>query len=103
QRASPSRLLLDEVRRRCITLGDRRMHLGGGVGAQEDVLFRFKRGFSKHTGQFRSWRVIPDAQAYAALVSRWERLGGDPSRADDFFPRYRAPLAVAAQELNRDS
>ncbi len=92
QQASPSRVMLDEVRRRQVARGDRRMHLGGGVGASEDALFRFKRGFSRDRGRFLSWRVIPDADAYAKLVEAWQARGGSRELAGAFFPLYRAPI-----------
>jgi hypothetical protein len=98
QHASPSRLMLDQVRRRCAALGDRRLHLGGGVGAREDALFRFKRGFSSQRGRFRSWRLIVDPRAHEQLLARWRALGGDPVQAGEFFPRYRAPLHACALE-----
>lgn len=98
QHASPSRLMLDHVRRRCVALGDRRLHLGGGVGAREDALFQFKRGFSSQRGRFRSWRVIADPHAHEQLLARWRALGGDPIQAGEFFPRYRAPLRACAME-----
>jgi hypothetical protein len=89
--SSPSRLMLDEVRRRCAALGDWRMHLGGGVGTREDALFRFKRGFSSNRAAFRSWRVIVDPATEAELDRRWRDRGGDVERAGGYFPRYRAP------------
>jgi hypothetical protein len=92
QQASPSRLMLDEVRRRCAALGDWRMHLGGGVGTREDALFRFKCGFSSHRATFRTWRMILDGDREADLDARWRALGGDTTLASGFFPRYRAPL-----------
>lgn len=92
QKASPSRLMHDAVRRRCTALGDWRMHLGGGVGTREDALFEFKAGFSSHRAAFRSWRVILDAAVEADLVARWRALGGEAELAGGFFPRYRSPL-----------
>jgi hypothetical protein len=92
RRASPTRLLLDEVRRRQAARGDWRMHLGGGVGAREDALFRFKRGFSRERGGFASWRVIADVAAHQELVAAWETGGGSREAAGGFFPLYRAPL-----------
>jgi hypothetical protein len=92
QQASPSRLMLDEVRRRQVARGDRQMHLGGGVGAREDALFRFKRGFSAERGRFLSWRVIADPDAHAKLVDDWVARGGSRELAGPFFPLYRAPV-----------
>jgi hypothetical protein len=90
-RESPTRLLLDAVRRRCTALGDRQLHLGGGVGTREDALFLFKRGFSSRRAHFRSWRIVLDEPGYARLEQRWRERGGEG--ADGFFPRYRAPRA----------
>jgi hypothetical protein len=92
QQASPSRVMFDDVRRRCAALGDWRMHLGGGVGTREDPLFWFKSGFSSHRSVFRSWRLILDSAREVDLVERWRALGGDAELAGQFFPRYRAPL-----------
>jgi hypothetical protein len=92
QKASPSRLMHDAVRRRCAALGDWRMHLGGGVGTRQDALFEFKAGFSNHRAAFRSWRVVLDAAREAELVERWRVLGGDAELAGGFFPRYRGPI-----------
>jgi hypothetical protein len=92
QHASPSRLMIDEVRRRQSARGDARMHLGGGVGAKEDALFRFKRGFSNDRARFMTWRVIADPQGYANLVEAWVARGGSEVRTGAFFPLYRAPV-----------
>ncbi|WP_181233596.1 GNAT family N-acetyltransferase [Enhygromyxa salina] len=96
QRASPSRLMLDEVRRRQAARGDWRMHLGGGVGAQEDPLFRFKRGFSSERGRFCSWRVTPNPALHDRLVADWQAGGGSREAAGEFFPLYRAPITKRA-------
>ncbi|KIG19655.1 hypothetical protein DB30_00164 [Enhygromyxa salina] len=90
QRASPTRLMLDAVRRRQTARGDWRMHLGGGVGAKQDPLFRFKRGFSPHRGRFCSWRVIPCPDLHDRLVADWQAAGGSREAAGEFFPVYRA-------------
>lgn len=90
--AAPSRLMFDEVRRRCSALGDWRMLLGGGVGTREDALYQFKCGFSNHRAKFCSWRITLDAAREADLNARWRALGGDAELAAGFFPTYRAPL-----------
>ena len=92
QKASPSRLMHDAVRRRCSALGDWRMHLGGGVGTREDALFEFKAGFSSHRAKFGSWRLILDPALEADLGARWRGLGGDAELVGRYFPRYRYPL-----------
>jgi hypothetical protein len=102
QQASPSRLMLDEVRRRQVARGDRQMHLGGGVGAREDALFRFKRGFSHERGRFLSWRVIADSDAHARLVEAWVARGGSRELAGPFFPLYRAPIKQTGKQTSEE-
>ncbi len=87
----PAKLLLDHVRAWAGARGNAVLHLGGGVGAQEDSLFRFKAGFSPRRHPFHTWRVVVHPARYEALCRR--RFPGGPSPQDDFFPRYRAPEA----------
>jgi len=92
RRTSPSRLMLDHMRRVCKERGATRFHLGGGVGAAEDSLYEFKRGFSKHRAEFHSWRVLGDPVAYAA-AEHAALAAGAVDGADGFFPSYRRPIA----------
>jgi len=66
--------------------GYHQLHLGGGIGAAEDSLFLFKRGFSHDMRRFRSQRVLVDHQKYRRLSGL-----GDDARldVDGFFPAYR--------------
>lgn len=84
RRQQPTKLLLDEVRRWAAEQGYHTLHLGGGVGAQEDSLYRFKAGFSKRRHDFFTWRIVPDP-------SRYERLCASTGVDADtgFFPAYR--------------
>ncbi|QEI07184.1 GNAT family N-acetyltransferase [Pigmentiphaga aceris] len=66
--------------------GYQRLHLGGGIGAAEDSLFMFKRGFNHDLHRFRSQRVIVDSHEYRQL----SRLDADTKlNQDGFFPAYR--------------
>jgi hypothetical protein len=68
--------------------GDHSLHLGGGVGAADDSLLRFKLGFSPRVHEFSTLRVVVDEDAYARLV---RRAGARPSAdASGYFPAYRA-------------
>ncbi|HWN68544.1 MAG TPA: hypothetical protein VNM90_12980, partial [Haliangium sp.] len=69
--------------------GHRWHHLGGGVGAREDSLYRFKSGFSPLRAPFRSWRAIFDRARHDELVRRVpaERRA---AAGEGFFPGYRA-------------
>ena len=91
RRTSPSRLMIDHMRGFAKARGATRFHLGGGVGAAEDRLYEFKRGFSPYRAVFCSWRLVGDSDAYAAADAEAVRLGA--MGGEGFFPRYRRPLS----------
>jgi lipid II:glycine glycyltransferase (peptidoglycan interpeptide bridge formation enzyme) len=64
--------------------GDRWLHLGGGVGGDDDSLLRYKAGFGPDRFVFRTIRAVFDPAAYDAGV---RASGLDPDRG--FFPAYR--------------
>jgi lipid II:glycine glycyltransferase (peptidoglycan interpeptide bridge formation enzyme) len=84
---SPVRLLIDHVRILGTEHGFSHLHLGGGVGGQEDSLFNFKAGFSKVRNQFKVWKFIVDGKKYEQLV--FKRNNDGESASDGFFPAYR--------------
>lgn len=64
------------------------LHLGGGRGAEEDSLFRFKAGFSERRHRYRSLRRVLDPVEYGR---RCAAAGVDPAAGDTgHFPAYRA-------------
>ncbi|MEN6414616.1 MAG: hypothetical protein ABFC84_17900 [Veillonellales bacterium] len=70
--------------------GSRILHIGGGIGGNEDSLFRFKAGFSQTRHAFYTWHIIVNEGIYSQLVSEWEQYNG--KKADDicdYFPVYR--------------
>lgn len=79
---SPSRMIIDFVRRKYSGLQQRFLHLGGGVGAGQDHLFGFKSGFSDSRHQFSVWQYIVDEALY-------NQLAGAPPKDSSFFPSYR--------------
>ncbi|AZI26775.1 GNAT family N-acetyltransferase [Pedobacter sp. G11] len=83
-RKSPSKLLTDEISILGRKLGMRYFHMGGGVGGEEDSLFRFKASFSPLTLQDYTWCFIANKDAYNQLAERQDRNSG-------FFPVYRTP------------
>jgi lipid II:glycine glycyltransferase (peptidoglycan interpeptide bridge formation enzyme) len=96
-RQAPSKLMLYAVMQWARGRGNRFFHLGGGLGARNDSLFRFKAGFSPHRGAFQTLRIVPDPPRYDTLVSARGAAFATDSPADAaFFPRYRAPRATAA-------
>lgn len=89
RRISPSRLMIDHMRGFAKERGASRFHLGGGVGAAEDSLYEFKRGFSPHRAVFNTWRLIGDPDAYSAADAAAAELGA--AGGEQFFPQYRRP------------
>jgi hypothetical protein len=104
--ARPTKLLIHTVANWAKERGDRRLHLGGGVGGADDSLMHFKAGFSDDRHVFRTLRVVIDEGEYARLVSAVGAAGdgaqvgatedgaqvgaaGDPTDLGGFFPLYR--------------
>ena len=80
------RLKLDSARIYGNDLGCNYFHLGGGHNGEDDLLFKFKAGFSKDFYEFKVWRKIVDEQVYNELV---ERKFGDKIPSTNYFPLYR--------------
>ena len=85
------KFLIDTVRVDATEQGYSYLNLGGGVGSQEDSLFRFKSSFSKDFKDFEVWNYISDEQVYGKLVE--EKLQQQiPFLQEEeiaYFPRYR--------------
>ncbi len=69
--------------------GYKSFHLGGGLGSEEDSLFKFKKAFNKNSGTYFSiGKKIFDQEKYDELVET--RLQEDDFDTDTmFFPKYR--------------
>lgn len=90
------KLLFDEVRQWAQRAGFRQLHLGGGRGAQNDSLFRFKATFSERRATFRTWRVICNTALYDEATKAWCRLSGEPSAGPGgYFPAYRQSVRTS--------
>lgn len=87
ERISPTRLLLTSVRDWAASRGNTQFHLGGGFGASEDGLFRFKAGFSHLRGEFKTLRLIGDEATFMKLKAA--HAGGSAPSQSDYFPPYR--------------
>lgn len=83
---SPSKLVLWSAIEWANETGASCLHLGGGLGAREDELFRFKRGFTDRRLPFYTMGVIADRAAYDKLV---RASGAAPD--ESYFPAYRSP------------
>ena len=85
-RDTPMKLLVDEARLLGTKLGLTDLHLGGGVGGQDnDSLFHFKSGYSKNLKQFSIWKKIFNQEMYDNLVKEKGLENSDSG----FFPLYR--------------
>jgi hypothetical protein len=83
---SPMKLLFDEATAMGKEKGMEYLHLGSGVGGQEDSLFQFKSCFSDTFFNFMTWRYVVDASAYNMLV---EEKGQSRPLQSQLFPLYR--------------
>lgn len=84
---APTNLILYEVAKWGCENGMRTFHLGGGLGSQEDSLYKFKRAFYKgEPRQFAVGRKIFLSDVYDELN---KYRAGVPSNS--FFPEYRRP------------
>jgi len=81
---TPMKLILDEARLIGNQLNMEFLHLGGGVGGNdEDSLFKFKSSFSDYRCVYKVWQYIADQVQYDALV------GNRNKEVNNFFPLYR--------------
>lgn len=88
-RSGACKLLVRDASTWAKARGNRHLHLGGGIGAADDSLLRYKRGFSPLRHPFWTWRVVIDDAEYSRLCRRHDPAA-DPGRLDGFFPAYRA-------------
>jgi hypothetical protein len=84
-RKAASKLVLWEARQAARAHQCRRYILGGGVGAKEDLLFKFKAGFSPLRATYQTVRWVINHGLYAELAH-----GFTTGR---HFPVYRSPLS----------
>ncbi len=94
-RIGPNKLVIDFLREWAIAQGAHTLHLGGGVGAQEDSLYHFKCGFSHRRHRFAVWRWIVNEDRYRRLCEERRQANqraGLRETSTGFFPQYRAPL-----------
>lgn len=97
---NPIKLIIDEMRIKSTEEGYEYFNLGGGLGSNEDSLFRFKSSFSKDFKDFKIWKYIVNENAYEELAS--EKLGNDYATdilKTEYFPAYRAVKKVEKVKL----
>ena len=88
---APSNLLLNEAALWGSSMGFRTFHLGGGVGAGEDNLYKFKKAFNRNSNnKFAIGKEIINKDIYDRLVEQRVRKDKDFNPDSSFFPLYRA-------------
>jgi hypothetical protein len=100
---APIKLVVDTARLWATEQGGRVLHLGGGVGAKEDSLFRFKTGFSDRRHEFAIWRWVLLPQVYERLCRQRARWGEQQGLTldSDYFPAYRGSIHPAQDETEQ--
>ena len=82
---APTNLLLYKAALWGAANGCRTLYLGGGVGSQEDNLFKFKKAFYKGPlNRFFIGKKTYDCEKYEELLAKRENVGNP-----EFFPKYR--------------
>ncbi|AFZ00168.1 peptidoglycan bridge formation glycyltransferase FemA/FemB family protein [Calothrix sp. PCC 6303] len=92
---SPSSLETDYARYWAKSRGNEFLHLGGGVGASQDSVYSFKKGFSKLQHTFMTLRLILDENKYNYLTDlRAKSLNTKSEKLIEtsFFPAYRSTV-----------
>ncbi|GAB6165222.1 hypothetical protein JCM19992_12220 [Thermostilla marina] len=88
---SPIKAIFDHVRRWGKAGDYHWLHLGGGLGARRDSLYRFKAGFAKQEFTFGIVRKVVDSDTYRELVRKRSGTAADEDEGG-FFPAYRRPI-----------
>lgn len=88
---APSNLLLYKAALWGCEMGMKTFHLGGGVGSEEDNLFKFKFAFNRFSDyQFSIADHIFDQDKYDMLVEKRMQQDVTFDRKSKFFPLYRS-------------
>jgi FemAB family len=99
---SPSSLETDYARYWAKERGNEFLHLGGGVGASQDSVYSFKKGFSKLQHTFMTLRLIVDEDKYNYLTNlRAKSLNTSYEKLlqSGFFPAYRSTVVEENSSL----
>lgn len=95
QHLAPTNYLLFEAACWGERNGLKTLHLGGGLGSQEDSLYKFKKAFNKDSKTtFSIGRKIFDTEIYMKLVKMTEHKELNYNNAA-FFPKYRISSVIS--------
>ncbi len=94
---SPDRLVVDTECAWARAMGARVLHLGGGVGSQNDSVFEYKAGFSPRRHMFSTWCHVLFPEVYDELCddkAHFNAANGLIAASSEYFPAYRASTIV---------
>lgn len=88
---APTNLLLYEAACWGCELGLKEFHLGGGVGAGDDSLYKFKEGFNRHSSNmFAIGKQVINDEIYQMLIDYREANDSAFCKSSNYFPLYRS-------------
>jgi len=91
RKLAPTNLLLYQAALWGVSQGFRSLHLGGGIGSNDDALYDFKKGFNRSCNlQFSIGKQIFDHEKYKDLVDIRISLEPNFDKSSSFFPLYRS-------------
>ena len=84
---APNNLLLYKAIEAGLEKGCTIFHFGGGrTEAPDDSLLKFKKSFSRHTGDFYTGKRILNKEIYSSLINEWERKNNEKAK---LFLQYK--------------
>ena len=87
---APTNLLLYEAACWGCDIGISQFHLGGGVGAGDDSLYKFKEGFNrKSSNMFSIGKTVVNQEMYDKLMDLRAQKDADFDKTTNYFPAYR--------------
>ena len=88
---APSNLLLYKAALWGCEHGLKTFHLGGGVGSEEDNLYKFKAAFNRNSDyQFSIGKEVFDQKKYDEMVKIRRESDSSFNESSHYFPLYRA-------------
>lgn len=90
RKLAPTNLLLYEAAMWAWQNGYKKLHMGGGLGAKQDSLYKFKKAFNRQDdSEFYIGKCIFDHSSYKKLCELREEVDKDFNKDTSFFPAYR--------------
>ncbi|HDR1693119.1 peptidoglycan bridge formation glycyltransferase FemA/FemB family protein [Pasteurella multocida] len=85
----PSKLITHEARKWGRENHYKVLHFGGGLGAQKDSLYEYKKGFSSNSHIFKTHRIVINQNVYHQLCHAKGCTEEQIHNLTEYFPLYR--------------